>query len=42
MAKYDLAISFAGEDRALARGLAERLDAAGYSIFFDEFHHAEL
>jgi hypothetical protein len=42
MAKYDLAISFAGEDRHLARGLAERLDAAGYSIFFDEFHQAEL
>lgn len=42
MAKYDLAISFAGEDRPLARGLADRLDAAGYSIFFDEFHQAEL
>lgn len=42
MPKYDLAISFAGEQREIARGLAERLDAAGYSIFFDEFHQAEL
>jgi hypothetical protein len=42
MAKYDLAISFAGEQRSLARSLAERLDGAGYSIFFDEFHQAEL
>lgn len=42
MSKYDLAISFAGEQRNLARRLAERLDAAGYSIFFDEFHQAEL
>jgi hypothetical protein len=42
VAKYDLAISFAGEQRSLARSLAERLDGAGYSIFFDEFHQAEL
>jgi hypothetical protein len=42
MAKYDLAISFAGEQRDLARELAERLDSAGYSIFFDEFKQAEL
>ena len=42
MPKYDLAISFAGEQRELARALAERLDASGYSIFFDEFHEAEL
>src|SRR6478752_550993 len=42
MPKYDLAISFAGEQREIARGFAERLDASGYSIFFDEFHQAEL
>ena len=42
MPKYDLAVSFAGEQRDLARAIAERLDAAGYSIFFDEFHEAEL
>lgn len=42
MAKYDLAISFAGEQRALAESLARRLDAAGYSIFYDQFEAAEL
>jgi hypothetical protein len=40
--QYDLAISFAGEQRTLARSLARRLDAAGYSVFFDEFAEAEL
>lgn len=42
MPKYDLAISFAGEQRRLARAFAERLDASGYAIFFDEFYEAEL
>lgn len=42
MAKYDLAISFAGEQRPLARSVAERLDSAGYSVFFDDFHRAAL
>jgi hypothetical protein len=40
--KYDLAISFAGEQRGLADTLARLLDAAGYSIFYDEFQQAEL
>ena len=40
--KYDLAISFAGEQRHLADEFARRLDAAGYSIFYDEFHQAAL
>jgi hypothetical protein len=40
--KYDLAISFAGEQRGLAETFARRLDASGYSIFYDEFHQAEL
>lgn len=40
--KYDLAISFAGEQRDLARRFALRLDASGYSIFYDEFQQAEL
>jgi hypothetical protein len=40
--KYDLAISFAGEQRALAARFATQLDASGYSIFYDEFHQAEL
>ena len=40
--KYDLAISFAGEQRPLADVFARRLDASGYSIFYDEFQQAEL
>ena len=40
--KYDLAISFAGEQRGLADTFARRLDASGYSIFYDEFQQAEL
>jgi hypothetical protein len=40
--RYDLAISFAGEQRDLASYLARRLDASGYSVFFDEFRQAEL
>ena len=40
--KYDLAISFASEQRALAAHFATKLDASGYSIFYDEFHQAEL
>ena len=39
--EYDLAISFAGEQRGLADTLARRLDAAGYAIFYDEFKQAE-
>ncbi|HET7544064.1 MAG TPA: TIR domain-containing protein [Polyangiaceae bacterium] len=42
MATYDLAVSFAGEQRALARRISERLDGSGYSIFFDEFHQGSL
>ena len=42
MAKYDLAISFAGEQRELANSVARRLDASGYSVFYDEFQRAEL
>lgn len=34
--KYDAALSFAGEDRALASDLATRLKAAGLSVFYDE------
>src|SRR5471030_1644181 len=40
--RYDLAISFAGEQRDLASHLARKLDASGYSIFYDEFRQAEL
>lgn len=40
--KYDLAISFAGEQRGLADTLACRLDATGFSVFYDEFEQAKL
>jgi hypothetical protein len=42
MYKYDLALSFAGEQRHLAATFAQRLDASGYSIFYDEFNQSEL
>ena len=42
MAKYDIAVSFAGEQRQLAESFATRLDASGYSVFYDQFEQAEL
>ena len=35
--KYDVALSYAGEDREVARELATRLQAAGYLVFYDGF-----
>jgi hypothetical protein len=35
--QYDVALSYAGEDRAQARELAKGLQVAGYSVFYDEF-----
>lgn len=35
--QYDVALSFAGEDRGHVRELAKRIQTAGYSVFFDEF-----
>jgi hypothetical protein len=39
---YDVAISFAGEDRQVARDLATRLLARNYRVFYDEFYRADL
>ena len=39
---YDVALSFAGEDRHYAEQLAKRLKAGGYSVFYDEFERAQL
>ena len=36
MKKYDVALSFAGEDRQHAKALADLLKAGGYSCFYDE------
>ena len=40
--QYDVALSFAGEDRPHAEQLAKRLKTGGYSVFYDEFERAEL
>jgi hypothetical protein len=39
---YDVAISFAGEDRQVAQDLATRLLARNYRVFYDEFYQADL
>ena len=40
--KYDVALSFAGEDRRYAKELADLLEADGYSCFYDENERANL
>jgi len=40
--EYDVALSFAGEDRALARELAALLRDAGFKVFYDEYEQATL
>lgn len=43
MADYDVAISFAGEDRAVAKALANELHSRfGLRIFYDDFEQAAL
>ena len=42
MTKYDVALSFAGEDRQHAKALADLLKAGGYWFFFDENELAQL
>jgi hypothetical protein len=39
---YDVALSFAGEDRAFASALALALAEAQYAVFYDEFETATL
>lgn len=39
---YDIAFSYAGDDRQFAFALSQRLDAAGFSVFFDQFELARL
>ena len=33
--QYDVALSFAGEDRPYAEQLANRLQTGGHSVFYD-------
>ena len=40
--KYDVALSFAGEDRQHAEKLADLLTLDGYFVFYDEFERAGL
>ena len=40
--QYDVALSFAGEDRHYAATLAQLLTAGGYSVFYDQYRQAEL
>lgn len=40
--KYDVTLSFAGEDRAHAEALAERLRASGVKVFYDLYEQASL
>lgn len=40
--RYDLAISFAGEDRKIAEDIANRLTASGYRVFYDSYKTGQL
>jgi hypothetical protein len=40
--RYDVALSFAGEDRARARSIAHLLVAARLSVFYDEYEQSSL
>lgn len=40
--QYDVALSFAGEDRPHADALASLLKGAGYSVFYDKYEQANL
>lgn len=42
MHKYDIAISFAGEDRDVAAQIAAGLVTAGVKVFYDDFEKADL
>jgi len=39
---YDIAISFAGEDRKIAEEIAEKLNKLGIRVFYDNFERANL
>jgi hypothetical protein len=38
---YDMAISFAGEQRQIARSITRQLNPLGYSVFYDEYNQSE-
>lgn len=40
--KYDVVLSFAGEDRGYVEEVAEHLDSAGVSVFYDRYEQVAL
>jgi len=42
MKDFDIAISFAGEDREIAKKLAEELTQFGLKVFYDDYEQAKL
>lgn len=42
MYEYDVALSFAGEDRKYVKEIAKKLRAKGMKVFYDEFEEANL
>lgn len=40
--EYDIAISFAGEDRRIAEEIAEKLNSSGIKVFYDSYEKATL
>ena len=42
MEKYDVALSFAGEDRLHAKELAQLLKSGGYRVFYDDYEKPRL
>jgi hypothetical protein len=40
--EYDVAFSFAGEDRMLVEGLADAMKAMGFRVFYDKYEEAVL
>jgi tetratricopeptide (TPR) repeat protein len=40
--RYQIALSFAGEDRSTAADIAEKLTQRGVSVFYDEYEKADL
>lgn len=40
--EYHVALSFAGEDRRVAKKFADSLTLSGYKVFYDEYEQAEL
>lgn len=42
MEKYDIALSFAGEDRVHAKELAKLLKSGDYRVFYDEYEKPQL